>query len=77
VIFTGKCIPKTGAEDELNPIERLWKVMNEHARNGKYFATTKEFRQKIDDFFAVTLPRIADTLDSWINDNFQTLTPAS
>jgi len=27
----------------LNPIERLWKVMNEHARNNKYFATTKEF----------------------------------
>jgi transposase len=23
----------------LNPIERLWKVMNEHARNNKYFAT--------------------------------------
>lgn len=61
----------------LNPIERLWKVMNEHARNGEYFATTKEFRQKINDFFAITLPRIAGTLDSWINDNFQTLTPAS
>jgi transposase len=26
----------------LNPIERLWKVMNEHARNNKYFATAKE-----------------------------------
>ena len=25
----------------LNPIERLWKVMNEHARNGEYFATAK------------------------------------
>ena len=61
----------------LNPIERLWKVMNKHARNGKYFATAKEFRQRIDDFFVKTLPSIADTLDSWINDNFQTLTSAS
>lgn len=25
----------------LNPIERLWKVMNEHARNNVYFATAK------------------------------------
>ena len=34
----------------LNPIERLWKVMNEHVRNNKYFATAKEFRKKIDGF---------------------------
>jgi hypothetical protein len=27
----------------LNPIEWLWKVMNEQARNKEYFATTKEF----------------------------------
>jgi len=60
----------------LNPIERLWKVMNKYARNGRYFATAKEFRQQIDEFFTTTLPSIADTLDSWINDNFQTLTPA-
>jgi len=59
----------------LNPIGRFWKVMNEHARNGKYFATTKEFRQSIDDFFK-TLPSIANTLDSWINGSFQTLTLA-
>ena len=60
----------------LNPIERLWKVMNKYARNGEYFSTAKLFREKIDEFFTTTLPEIADTLDSWINDNFQTLTPA-
>ncbi len=60
----------------LNPIERLWKVMNKHARNGEYFATTKEFRRRIDEFFTTTLPEIASTLDSWINDNFQILKPA-
>jgi len=34
----------------LNPIERLWKVMNEHVRNNQYFSTAKEFRDKIDEF---------------------------
>ena len=28
----------------LNSIERLWKVMNEHARNNRYFATARAFR---------------------------------
>ena len=56
----------------LNPIERLWKVLNEHARNNRYFATAKEFRQQIDKFFEATLPEIADALNSRINDNFQT-----
>lgn len=61
----------------LNPIERLWKVMNEHVRNNKYFATAKEFRNKIDEFFTQTLPRIGDILASRINDNFQVLNSAS
>jgi transposase len=57
----------------LNPIERLWKAMNEHVRNNKYFATAKEFRDKINDFFSQTLPKIGDILASRINDNFQVL----
>jgi transposase len=56
----------------LNPIERLWKVMNEHARNNQYFATAKDFRWHINNFFDVTLPNIGNTLNSRINDNFQT-----
>jgi hypothetical protein len=55
----------------LNPIERLWKLMNEYARNNKYFARTKEIRHQINYFFDVTLPRIADSLNGRINDNFQ------
>lgn len=31
----------------LNPIERLWNMMNEHARNNKYFATAKDFNRTI------------------------------
>lgn len=61
----------------LNPIERLWKVMNEHARNNVYFASAKEFRQAIDHFFTHTLSIIGKSLSSRINDNFQILNPAS
>jgi hypothetical protein len=52
-------------------------VVNKYARNSQYFATTKEFRERIDRFFTTTLPEIADSLDSTINDNFQKLKPAS
>ena len=55
----------------LNPIERLWKVMNKNARNNQFFASTKEFRQRIDDFFKSTLPKIAHSLNRTINDNFE------
>ncbi len=57
----------------LNPIERLWKVMNEHARNNRFFKGAKDFREAIDGFFVNTLPSIGNTLDCRINDNFQTL----
>ena len=61
----------------LNPIERLWKVRNEHVRNNKYFATAKEFRDKIDEFFSETLPTIGDILETRINDNFQVVNSVS
>lgn len=35
----------------LNPIERLWKVMNEEVRNSRYFASTKLLRREIHYFF--------------------------
>lgn len=61
----------------LNPIERVWKVMNEQARNNQYFATAKAFRQKINHFFEQTWPKIATSLNRRINDHFQALIPAS
>lgn len=61
----------------LNPIERLWKVMNERSRNNVYFKNKRKFREAIEQFFTVTLPEIADSLTSRINDNFQNLKPAS
>lgn len=57
----------------LNPIERLWKVMNQHARNNKFFKTANDFRQSINCFFKKTLRTIANSLDGRINDNFQKL----
>lgn len=61
----------------LNPIERLWKVMNEQVRNNKYFATAKAFRHQINHFFDDILPEIAESLNGRINDNFQVLNPAT
>jgi transposase len=61
----------------LNPIERLWKVMNERARNSVYFKTKRDFRAALNMFFKETLPDIGSTLTSRINDNFQTLQSAS
>ncbi len=57
----------------LNPIERLWKVMNEYSRNNRFFKTAQEFRQSLGDFFAKTVPKIRDVLASRITDNFQKL----
>ena len=61
----------------LNPIERLWKVMNEYARNNVYFPTAKDFRAGISKFFSTTLPQIGASLVTRITDNFQVLKPAS
>ena len=57
----------------LNPIERLWKVMNEHVRNNRFFGSAKEFRREITNFFDVTWPQIAMSSIDRINDNFQRL----
>ncbi|EGA7637396.1 IS630 family transposase [Salmonella enterica] len=61
----------------LNPIERLWKVMNERVRNNRYFTSPKVFREEIHRFFSDKLPAIAGTLAGRINDNFQLLKNAT
>ncbi|BCK29073.1 IS630 family transposase [Vibrio cholerae] len=61
----------------LNPIERLWKVMNEQVRNNVYFKSRRDFEAAIRRFFTVILPEIAGSLASRITDNFQVLNPAS
>lgn len=61
----------------LNPIERLWKVMNERVRNNRYFPSPKVFREEIHRFFSEILPGLAGALSCRINDNFQTLKNAT
>lgn len=61
----------------LNPIERLWKVMNEQIRNNVVFDSAKKFRTAISDFFEKKIPKIAQFLRDRINDNFQTIKPVS
>ena len=60
----------------LNPIERLWKIMNEFARNNRVFKTVADFRQSIDDFFR-KWPEIALSMVDRINDNFQVFNKVS
>lgn len=55
----------------LNPIERLWKLMNEHARNNQFFKSAKDFRDALFDFFKNTMPDIVGSFPGRINDNFQ------
>lgn len=55
----------------LNAIERMWKVMNEVARNNVFFDTAKYFKSRIRQFFKEELPDILPNLRSRINDNFQ------
>ena len=57
----------------LNPIERLWKVMNEYTRNNRFFHSAKEFREAILNFFDVTWRQIAHSMIDRITDNFQIL----
>lgn len=59
----------------LNPIERVWKVMNEHVRNNKVFDSFTEFKAKIRTFFSSTWNTILPELTDRINDNFQKLKP--
>ena len=61
----------------LNPSERLWKVMNEYTRNNKFFTSAKQFRKEIMNFFEVTWPKISLSMRDRINDNFEILNPVS
>jgi len=46
-------------------------LMHEYIRNNKYYKTPKEFREAIDEFFSITIPRITEKFNSMINSNFQ------
>lgn len=57
----------------LNPIERLWKIMHEYVSDNKVYAKFKDFKKSLFYFFDHTMPSIKDVLVTRINDNFQTM----
>jgi len=61
----------------LNPIERVWKIMNEHVRNNKFFNSAGEFREDVANFFKVTWPQISQSMIDRVNDSFQILQKVS
>jgi len=61
----------------LNPIERLRKIMNEEVRNNKFFARPKEFREAIWGFFKNTIFNIIEKLRARVTDNFHIRDAAS
>jgi transposase len=56
----------------LNPIERLWKIMHEQVTYNKYYEKFADFTEAINDFFK-TIGRKKRLLRARITDNFQTL----
>lgn len=57
----------------LNPIERLWKIMRETKLYNRYFETSVDFFQEVRGFFKDDIPRMASTWGSRINDKFETI----
>jgi hypothetical protein len=57
----------------LNPIERLWKVMHEQVTYNHYYEKFFDFKEAILEFFQ-EIGKYKNILQSRINDNFQKLT---
>jgi transposase len=60
----------------LNPIERLWKIMHENTTYNRYYAKLSEFTQEIMSFFE-NIAKYSSVIQGRINDNFQRLKLAS
>ncbi len=59
-----------GYSPNLNPIERLWKIMREEKINNCYYSSGDAFFKEIRDFF-VNLPNRISHWYSRLNDNFE------
>ncbi len=60
----------------LNPIERLWKIMHEYVSNNRTYENFKKFKESLFHFFDNIIPNIKEILINRITDNFQLLNPA-
>lgn len=57
----------------LNPIERLWKIMRETKIYNRYYESSVSFFQAIRSFFKEDIPKMAHEWTSRINDKFQAI----
>jgi DDE superfamily endonuclease len=55
----------------LNPIERLWKIMRETKLYNRYFESSVDFFQQVRSFFKDDIPKMAQRWTSRINDKFE------
>ena len=55
----------------LNPIERLWKVVRENTQYNKYYSKFKEFEEEVRAFFNEKIHLMKNQIYRRINDNFQ------
>jgi transposase len=55
----------------LNPIERLWKILRERKTYNKCYGKFSDFQIAIRNFFFEDIPKIKEKLRERINDNFQ------
>jgi transposase len=60
----------------LNPIERLWKIMHEYVSFNQVYEKFRYFKKSLFHFFDHIMPTIRDLLINRITDNFQLLHPA-
>ncbi len=57
----------------LNPIERLWKIMHEYVSNNVYYGKKEEFVEAIREFFNKTILNIKGIIQDRVTDNFALL----
>ena len=57
----------------LNPIERLWKIMRETKLYNRYYESAATFFHEVRGFFKEDIPKMADVLTSRITDKFQAI----
>lgn len=55
----------------LNPIERLWKIVREQTLYNRYYPTFSEFAESVRGFLNDKVHNMKDLLSKRISDNFQ------
>lgn len=67
-------LPPRSPNLNLNPIERLWKIMHEYVSHNRVYENFKAFKKALNRFFDVTMENINEELVSRITDIFQVIT---